>query len=153
MSEIIGEKRRHSTPFAGNASKNLADQTIADCPDVYEIREYPDIEALKLYASSNQGNDHLPNSEDGGERCNLFQKPIKISIRTFIKNITPSDKDLSDGVKVQYRRDPVGEMLVKEGVLTASRVFPHSDKMKHPFSISQPPKVIRNVALCRTHRQ
>ncbi len=153
MSVIVGEKRRHSTPYAGNASKNWSDLTIADCPDVYEICEYPDIEALMLYASSNQGNDHLPNSEDGGERCNLFQKPIKIIIRTFIKNITVSDKDLSDGVKVQYRRDPVGEMLVKEGVLTASRVYPYSDTMKFPFSISQLPKIIRNVALCRTHRQ
>ncbi len=56
-------------------------------------------------------------------------------------------------MKVKYRHDPVGEMLVKEGVLTASRVYPYSDKMKFPFSISQLPKVIRNVALCRTHRQ
>ena len=54
---------------------------------------------------------------------------------------------------MQYRRDPVGEMLVKEGVLTASRVYPYSDTMKFPFSISQLPKIIRNVALCRTHRR
>ena len=120
---------------------------------MHEICEYPDIEALRLYASSNQGNEHLPGCDDGEERCNLFQKPIKIIIRTFINNITVKDKDLSDGVKVQYRRDPVGEMLVKEGVLTASRVYPYSDTMKFPISISQLPKIIRNVALCRTHRQ
>ncbi len=158
MSEIIGVKRRHPTPFAGDASKNWSDQTIADCPDVHEISEYPDIEALMLYASSSQGNDYLSVSEESEERCNLFQQPVKIIIRTYIQNILPTfdgsaPKDKLVCVKVKYRHDPVSEMLVTENVLTASRVYPYSDKMKFPFSISQLPKVIRNVALCRTQRQ
>jgi hypothetical protein len=49
---------------------------------------------------------------------------------------------------VQFKRDPIGEMLYKEGCLTASRLYaqPYPGQV-FPFSLTQLPGVIRAVAL------
>jgi hypothetical protein len=70
-------------------------------------------------------------------------KTIKMVINEYLRNIQRAKI-----VDVRFKRDPIGEMLVKEGLITASRVYAYPyPGQKFPFSITQLPGVIRAIAL------
>ena len=48
---------------------------------------------------------------------------------------------------VNYTHDVIGQMLITEGIITHSRIYPISDTLKYPFSIQQLPKFIRELAI------
>ena len=54
----------------------------------------------------------------------------------YLQNIRKSSE-----VKVSYRYDPIGNMLIKEGLVKAARVYAYSDTFSYPFSITQLPQM------------
>ena len=48
---------------------------------------------------------------------------------------------------MRYRRDVCGQILIEEGIITASRLFAYSHTYVYPFSVTQLPKIIKGIAL------
>ena len=58
----------------------------------------------------------------------------------YLKNI--KNRDTFD---VRYRHDACGQMLIDEGIITASRLFAYSSTYAYPYSVTQLPKVIKGM--------
>ncbi len=160
MPDHQANKRRENSPFACGASKNWSDFTIADCPTVHVLHEHTDKEAMLLIAKTLPGQEYLPNKANGEPRTGIMCQTVGFIARAYVENTTPKPLakgeapcETPDDVRVEYQRDPTGQMLFEESILKDSRLHASSDKMQLSFSISHLPKPIRVVALCRTHRQ
>ena len=124
--------------------------TRKDLEDVYIVTERPNISALLGYAASEEGQKLVSVSKHGDfehpDEGTYENKTDRDVIRTYLTNIRKSGE-----VKISYRYDVVGNMLIKEGLIQGARVYPYSDSFSYPFSVTQLPQHIRNLALSENH--
>ena len=114
------------------------------------MTERPNISALQGYAASEEGQKLVSVSKHGNvehpDEGTYENKTDRDVILTYLTNIRKSGE-----VKVYYRYDVVGNMLIKEGLIKGARVYPYSDSFSYPFSVTQLPQHIRNLALSENH--
>ena len=117
-----------------------------DLEDIYIVTERPNIKVLEGFAASSQGQKLVSQSKNGdvehpddGMYENQTNRDVIVK---YLQNIRKSSE-----VKVSYRYDPIGNMLIKEGLVKAARVYAYSDTFSYPFSITQLPQHIKKLAL------
>ena len=117
-----------------------------DLEDIYKITERPNIEALEGFAASSEGQKLVSQTKNGDlehpDEGMYENKTNRDVIIWYLNNIRKSPE-----VTIAYRYDPVGNMLVKEGLIKAARVYAFSDRFTYPFSITHLPQHIRKLAL------
>ena len=111
-----------------------------DLEDIYIVTERPNIKVLEGFAASSQGQKLVSQSKNGdvehpddGMYENQTNRDVIVK---YLQNIRKSSE-----VKVSYRYDPIGNMLIKEGLVKAARVYAYSDTFSYPFSITQLPQM------------
>ena len=146
------DKRARPTvthPF--NASQNWSAISRHQLPIVLTVTERPNVRQLLCFANGLNGGklmSELKGSEghadaDDDEDMSMFSnKTARAVIRLYLKNIKSQDT-----VVVNYTHDIIGHMLITEGIISHSRIYPISDTLKYPFSIQQLPKFIRELAI------
>ena len=115
-----------------------------DLPVIYQVTELPDIEALRQFAASPEAertvsfhkNKDAPDTE--GDFCNMT---LRAACHKYLKNIKYNPE-----VPIQFKRCLKGQMLVDKKVIKASRLYAYSDNLEYPYSITQLPKILKEIA-------
>ena len=146
MAEQPPDKRARPNHPHG-ASQDWSKVTRAQLPIVLTVAERPNIEQLKRFANSPYGGKTIAElsgdkADDDDEQATYAKKSAREVIAWYIRNISSQKV-----VFVDYARCVVGAMLVEEGIIANSRIYPISSTLKYPFSITQLPKVIRELAI------
>ena len=146
MAEQPPDKRARPNHPHG-ASQDWSKVTRAQLPIVLTVAERPNIEQLKRFANSPYGGKTIAElsgdkADDDDEQATYAKKSAREVIAWYIRNISSQKV-----VFVDYARCVVGAMLVEEGIIANSRIYPISSTLNYPFSITQLPKVIRELAI------
>ena len=136
--------------FVPKQTTDYSKLTRKDLEDVYIVTERPNISALQGYAASEEGQKLVSVSKHGDvehpDEGTYENKTDRDVILTYLTNIRKSGE-----VRISYRYDVVGNMLIKEDLIKGARVYAYSDVYSHPFSVTQLPQHIKNLALSENH--
>jgi len=123
-------------------------------PTVLMVQEHVDIEHLEAFAASNEGQKKIYelNGEHEEENANRDWKDNATGrelITKFLANIKHQKTFIT-----HFRRSVTGEMLVKENLVSAARLYAKKTEGKvYPFSVTQLPRCIKAVAWKNTFQQ